>query len=213
MDNDREEKALTFAQLSLLPDEAVMAHLRHRNGDALAVLFHRYQRLVFSIAIKVLRDVAEAEDTTQSVFLELYKSASSYDAARGSAKTWVLKFAYHLSLNRRRHLATRNRFAAEPVQELEDLVPLLSPGDLTYPEKKHLIEEALSQLNDRQRNVLQLAFFEGLTLKEIAECLDENVGNVRHHYYRGLDKLREQLSSSFQPQIIYARKEISDAKA
>ena len=81
-----------------------MAHVKEGQGDALAVLSRRYQRLVFSVAMPILRDLGEAEDMTQSVFMEVYRTVFQYDEAKGSPKVWILKIAYHLSLNRRRHL-------------------------------------------------------------------------------------------------------------
>jgi RNA polymerase sigma-70 factor, ECF subfamily len=84
-----------------LNDEELMAHLQAGHGDALAVLFDRYHRLVLSIALKIVRDLAEAEDVTQNVFLEIFRSVAQFDPARGTTKTWVLQYAYHRSINRR----------------------------------------------------------------------------------------------------------------
>jgi RNA polymerase sigma-70 factor (ECF subfamily) len=84
-----------------------MAHLRRGQGDALAVIFDRYHRLVFHVALKILRDVGEAEDVMQNVFLEIYKASAQFDAARGNTKVWILQYAYHRSMNKRLQLIAR----------------------------------------------------------------------------------------------------------
>jgi len=190
-----------------------MAHLREGLGDALAVLFKRYQRLVFSVAMKVLRDLGEAEDLTQSAFMQIYRTAAVFDPSRGSAKIWILKHAYHLSLNRRRHLAVRQFYSSEEISEINELTPLLEPGAMTYPEKRHLVEQTLSTLNGAQKQVLEMAFFDGLNLKEIADKTGETPGNVRHHYYRGIDKLRAQLVPPSEERVPAVRGEAANAEA
>ena len=103
----KEPCGLSFEQLSGLPDPDLLAHLRSGHSDALAVLFGRYHRLILSVAFKILRDPAEAEDVMQSVFLEIYRVAGQFDAARGTVKVWLLQYAYHRSLNRREYLKVR----------------------------------------------------------------------------------------------------------
>lgn len=189
-----------------------MVYVRQGIGDALAVLFKRYQRLVFSVAMRVLRDLGEAEDLTQSAFMQIYRTATVFDPSRGSAKVWILKHAYHLSLNRRRHLSIRQFYSAEEISEMNELTPLLEPGEMTYPEKRHLVEQTLSTLNEPQRRVLEMVFFDGLTLKEIADKTGETAGNVRHHYYRGIDRLRAQLHPDHE-RAPAARREAANAEA
>ena len=89
-------------------DETLMEQLQVGRVDALAVLFNRYRRLVFTVANSILRDSAEAEDLTQDVFIEICRKAQLYDSAKGSVKTWVLQYAYHRSFNRRRYLSLRH---------------------------------------------------------------------------------------------------------
>src|SRR5712671_5113986 len=81
--------------LAVLSDEKIMAEIQAGNGDAFAVLFDRYHRLILVTALKIVRDAAEAEEVTQNVFLEIYRAARQYDPARGTLKVWLLQFAYH----------------------------------------------------------------------------------------------------------------------
>ena len=79
---------LTFARLSALTDEHVMAHVQQGHDDALAVIFDPYHRLVL-IAFRILRDSGEAEDPTQAVFLEIFKASGQFDPSRGTTKGWI----------------------------------------------------------------------------------------------------------------------------
>jgi RNA polymerase sigma-70 factor (ECF subfamily) len=190
---------LTFVELSRLTDEEVMAHLQVGHGDALAVLFDRYHRLILSVALKILRDAGEAEDVLQSVFLEIYKVAGQFDASRGTTKIWLLQYAYHRSMNRRQYLKARNFYDhgqghAGELQPAERSFSNGGAGPLALPEVRNLVREGLESLNHTERRTLQLAYFDGMSLKEIAAETGESLGNVRHHYYRGLSHLRLFLS-------------------
>src|SRR5216684_1455615 len=198
---------LTFDQLRALDDELVMAHLGGGHDDALGVLFDRYHRLVLHVALKILHDVGEAEDVMQIVFMEIYKLAVQFDAARGSAKTWILRCAHHRSINRRKHLLRRRFYATEDIASVEDVLPAFDSSIIASQEAKQLIERGFQALNGIQRRVIELAYFEGLTLKEIADETGESLGNVRHHYYRGLENLRDYLSEADQAsEVRVARK-------
>jgi RNA polymerase sigma-70 factor (ECF subfamily) len=185
-------------RMSNLSDEEVMERLRQGHADALPVLFDRFYRLVLRIAARILRDPGEAEDMMQEVFLELFHKAAQFDPSRGSAKTWILQYAYHRSLSRRQYLALRNFYDRRQISERE--VSESNSGDvfwrgLTFSEWRRVIEQGLATLNPKQRKTLELACFDGLLLSEIAERTQENLPNVRHHYYRGLDGLRKFLQA------------------
>lgn len=202
---------LEFEDLARLSDETVMAHLQAGHADALAVIFDRYYRLVLSIAMKLLRDVGEAEDLMQSVFLEIYKEVAQFDPAKGTTKGWLLQYAYHRGMNRRHHLNVRNFYQNS---ELGDVPDHLLIGDMSpFPdqETKRLVKEALGMLNEVQSRVLKLAYFEGLSFKEIAERTGDNLGNVRHHYYRGLSRLRTIISEPAKAKVQGLKQEPADA--
>ena len=178
-----------------LNDEELMAHLQAGHGDALAVLFDRYHRLVLSIALKIVRDPAEAEDVMQNVFLEIFRSVAQFDPARGTTKTWVLQYAYHRSINRRQQLNARHFYQQTSIEEVEWLMAESSLlGRFSHHELKHLLRQGLATLSRQQRQVLELASYDGLSMSEIASKTGESVSNVRHYYYRGLKKLRSLIS-------------------
>lgn len=184
-------RPLQYAELAPLSDEVLMAHLQAGHHDALAVLFDRYHRLVLTVALRILREAGEAEDLMQSVFLEIFRCAAQYDAAKGTAKVWILQYAYHRSFNRRQYLNLRGIY-----QDTEEA--LSNPkgpaaehaGSLNGVESARLVQEALSRLNKIQRSILELVFYQGMTMREIAQSRAESFDSVRHQYYRGLEKLR-----------------------
>src|SRR5262245_53624645 len=102
-----------------MTDEDVMEQLRKGHPDALPILFDRFHRLVMKIALRILRNSAEAEDVMQDIFLELFNKADQFDRAKGSAKTWVLQYAYHRSLSRRQYLALRSFYDRHDTTEAE----------------------------------------------------------------------------------------------
>jgi RNA polymerase sigma-70 factor (ECF subfamily) len=168
-----------------------MAYLQQGHSDALAQLFDRYHGLVFGVASRILRDNGEAEDVVQGVFLEIFQSAAQYDRLRGSTRIWILQYAYHRSFNRRRYLILRGFYertdAPGPPREC---TPASYGESLDRVETVQTLQEAFRHLTKAQRHTLELAFYEGLTMREIEQRTGWSLDNVKHHYYRGLDKLR-----------------------
>src|SRR6266481_3547527 len=174
-----------------LSDEQLMLEVQRGNGDAFAVLFDRYNRLVLTVALRIVHDAGEAQEVTQNVFFEFYRSARRFDPARGTLKVWLLQFAYHRSINRRNYLLLR-QFYNQP--DLEDAMSWESKAKTTpsmpAQELKQILDEALGNLREPQRRTVQKIIFEGLTLREAAEQSGETYSTVRNNYYRGLDHLR-----------------------
>src|SRR5271155_3365888 len=98
-----QDEALTWAGLQEISDDALVGQVLARNHDAFAVIVDRYQRLVFSVAVRIVKDEGEAEDVVQIVFLDIFRKVAQFDPARGTLKVWILQCAYHRSLNRREH--------------------------------------------------------------------------------------------------------------
>lgn len=171
-------------------DAELIREICAENADALESLFHRYVRLVRGIAHRILNDRAEAEDITQEVFLEIYRKAHLYTAARGSVRVWLLQYVYHRTLRRKAVLRRRAAYHGEPIEVLDDCLP--DHRERLTPEECHwVLRTALAQLPGRQRTTLELTCFEDLPLREVAERLGVSVGCTRHYYYRGLARLRQ----------------------
>lgn len=174
-------------------DETFMAALKAGEKSALIEMFRRYSRLVLSIAIRILRDAAEAEEIVQEVFLFLHQRASEFDRSKGDAKGWVIQLAYHRSLDRHRFLRrTERKFGTDDQALADTLAGSHDPErHAVVRQSRELLKEAFENLSERQRRTLELFFFEDLDYEEIANRIGESQDNVRHYYYRGLKKLRK----------------------
>lgn len=174
-------------------DEELMAGLQARDPRALDALFRRYARLVMSIALRTLRDHGEAEDTVQETFLYVYRKAALFKQDKGPAKAWIVQVAVHRSLDKRSYLDRRGFYLGTKIDSVNDT--LLGSTDLDREIGAGLdrakLEAAFTELPDSQRQTLELFFFEGMELREIADRINEPLGNIRHHYYRGLERLRK----------------------
>lgn len=170
-------------------DTDAMAALQAMDGEALETLVCRYGGMIERVAASILRDDGEAEDVVQEVFLEIYRKAHLYNPARGSVRVWLLQYAYHRSLRRKAALRLRAAYRGEPLNVAE-AIPRGRERCLTSDECGWILRAGLAQLPERQRATLELACFEELSLRDIAERLDVSLGCVRHYYYRGLARLR-----------------------
>jgi RNA polymerase sigma-70 factor (ECF subfamily) len=168
-----------------------MVQLQAGVNDALAVLFERYHRLVFALALKIVRDRGEAEDVTQNVFLEIYSSVAQFDPGKGTLKVWLLQYAYHRAFNWKSYLKRRNFYNQEGIEDLDPAFggEFFSGRKYAPGELQRLMQQGLASLGAPQKRVIELASYEGLSMKEIANKTGDSLSNVRHHYYRGLEKL------------------------
>jgi len=173
-------------------DAELVQLLVEGNHDAMGVLFDRYYRLVMSVALRIVRDRAEAQDVVQVVFTDFYRQAKLFDLAKGSLKTWMLQYAYGRSINRRKSLKARSFYDRLDLQAVDParLAKSSKVLDFESPEATRLIEQMLDSLKDLQRKVIEMVCFEGMTMAEVAELTGESFGNVQHAYYRGIEKLR-----------------------
>ena len=181
------------AQAEEISDALALARLQAGDSNALNVIFDHYSRLVRHVALSILRDFGEAEDLVQDIFFYVYRKAGLFDPAKGQPKAWILQIAYHRSLDRRAYLTRRGFYVGTEIEFLDDtLVGAINvERDVAAKLNRVQLEKAFQRLPETQRRTLQLYYFEGLELREIAERLNEPLPNVRHHYYRGLERLRQ----------------------
>ena len=168
--------------------------LRVQSGDeaALGRLLERYARLVLGIGLRILRDSGEAQELVQDVFLYVFRKSSIFDPQRGEFRTWLIQVSCSRALNRRQYLNLRRFYDDRNLDDFADVFH--SATNVEYQaqlsQSREILREAFAELNEKQRQTLELYFFEGYTLREISERLGESLGNVRHYYYRALDTLR-----------------------
>jgi len=194
--NPSQAERMSFAALSLVDDLAIMEQLKAGNGDALAVLYDRYYNAVLGVGLRILRDRGEAEDILQNIFLEVSEKVGQFDPARGTVLVWLMQYAYTRSINRRNYLLVRSFYANVAMGDLsESEQGALRLYSEAPQECVRFVREALALLNENQRRTIEMVHFEGLNLKDVAERTAQSFSNVRHHYYRGMAKLKEHLKS------------------
>jgi RNA polymerase sigma-70 factor (ECF subfamily) len=184
--------------------DALLVAVQHQDREAFAILFRRYCRLVASIGRDILRSQEEAEDLVQDVFLYIWtRSPQCVSDKRHSAHDWVVRIIYHRAFDRRRYLMTRLYFhPANDDGKSEKRIEKAAAdsgsvrGLDTLLHRRSVLETAFQKLTTRQRNILKLYFYEGLSLHEVAEKLGDHHMNVRNHFYRGIYRLRECVSVS-----------------
>ena len=179
--------------LATAVDNDLVQQLVLGNGEALAVLVDRYQRLVFSIALRIVRDAGEAEDLVQVVFLEIFRKVRLFDPSKGTFKVWLLRYAYTRSMNRRDQLEHRKFYSTVVWDEVEPSgMPSTSflKASLRGCEAARFVEQALNTLSQKQRKAVDLIGLEGMTIPEAASKMGCSMAATRNHYYRGMMALR-----------------------
>jgi RNA polymerase sigma-70 factor (ECF subfamily) len=181
-----------------LDDEELMRRLSYRDLSAYKALFSRYGNLVYSTALRVLRDPQLAEDMVQEIFLRLWRKPESYAATRGKFSTWLTSVARNRAVDevRSRNRRYRHETASPEEQEREFPGPDTDDPALTaeLADQRRLILVALSALPEEQRKTIELAYFGGLTQQEIAERLHQPLGTVKTRIRLGMQKLRAALT-------------------
>ena len=176
-----------------MTDFELIHKIVRRERDAFDLFYERYAQIIFNLCLRILRDPAEAEDVMQEIFVQIWRDAERFDAARASVKTWLFTIARSRSLDRYR---TRKKAVSRvDVNPLEEHHEISSGED---PERtslmRHYVINALRSLPREQRHVLELSYYEGLTQEEIAEQLKEPLGTVKSRIRSGLMRLRSVFS-------------------
>jgi len=180
------------------------------NGDtrAFTVLVERYKHMVFTLAIKILKNHEEAEEVAQDVFIKVYAALPTF---KGNSKfsTWLYKIAYYRSLDclkkQQRNLNTRS-IDTDTEYHLSDMEDTLA--SLEASERKLAIKSAIEELPPDDAVVITLHYFEELSLKEIAEIMNIAANTVKVRLFRSRKRLAELLKSKLEPEMLgnYGRK-------
>jgi len=172
--------------LSPQDDSALLGSVRRGDEHAMAILFDRYSKVVYSVALRVLRDPASAEDILQDVFMQLWRNPDSFSATRGNLGGWLAVVTRNRSID-----ALRRK---KPIDPVEDMM-LAAPYDVAdEAERNTMMERARSviyRLPAEQRKTLEMAFFDGLTHSEIAEMTGDPLGTVKTRIRSALMALRK----------------------
>ena len=178
-------------------DQEWLRRLAAGDGEAAARLYDRHVRALYSLVVRIVDDEGDAEDVVQDVFTQAWRQASRYDPSRGVVAAWLLVMARTRAIDK-----LRARRARSGPQGFDDNVmeELAAPGQdpaagMVDAEETRRVRRALAELPLLQRLAIELAYYEGLTQREIAERLEEPLGTVKTRIRLGLLKLREALAA------------------
>ena len=183
------------------PDAALMLRVKQGDAAAFTQLVEKYKQPVMNLAYRSLRDVTEAEDLAQNVFVQVYKSAGRYQPA-AKFSTWLFTIARNLCLNeirrRSRHPAesldqTHAEADDQPLHQVEDKRVAAPPEQLLHGELEQKITDALTELPENQRTALLLCRQEELSYEEIAEVLGCSLSATKSLIHRGRETLKVKL--------------------
>jgi RNA polymerase sigma-70 factor, ECF subfamily len=181
-----------------LDDEELMLRLAYRDLVAFRALYDRYGNLVYSAALRVVRDAQVAEDMVQEIFLRIWRKPESYVAQRGRFVTWLTSVTRNRAVDEVRSRGRRFRHETASPEEQERELPASEQDDpaLTaeLSDQRRLILAALKQIPAEQREIIELAYFGGLTQQEIADRLSQPLGTVKTRIRLGMQKLRAALT-------------------
>lgn len=177
----------------LLEDHRTLARIAAGDASALANLYDRYGRAVYSLACRIVGDRTEAEDITQDVFSQAWRQAAQYDAGRATAAGWLLMMSRTRSIDRLRARRTRPQTMAGDLPESADPAAGAEAG-VIGAEAAVRVREALDGLPEPQRAAIELAYYGGLSHTEIAARLSQPLGTIKTRIRTGLLSLRSALA-------------------
>ena len=163
-------------------------------GDqaAFAAVYDRVGAQVYGLIRRVLRDPSQSEEVTQEVLLDVWRMASRFDAARGSAAGWIMTMAHRRAVDRvRSEQASRTRNTKVAVRDAGEAAFDVVAEDVEIRLEQEQVRQALSGLTDLQRQAIELAYYKGYTYREVAELLDTPLGTVKTRLRDGLIRLRD----------------------
>lgn len=176
-------------------DVELVVRLQKRDPQALAELYDRYGRLAYTLIVRVVRDGAIAEDLVQETFLRVWNRVQGFDAEKGAIGAWLLAVARNRAIDYLRSSGGRERNALE-FEETEhpSLFTDMEPG-LLLSDKARRVKAAMDRLPANHRQVIELAYFEGLSQTEMAERMGQPLGTVKTWVRMALKSLRDDLGA------------------
>lgn len=182
-------------------DHSLLERIVARDSSALSDLYDRFSKLLYGVILAVVRDTDDAEDVLQEVFVQIWRSACTYQATLGTPKTWLVKLAHNRAIDLLRSKRYRQRKVEVRNDEAEDISMLVASAfadnttwhDTLHRERSVYLSSALANLPQEQRALIDLAFFQGFTHHEIAESTGIPLGTVKTRIRTGMQVLRSRL--------------------
>ena len=176
----------------LVPDSALIERIMAQDENALSAVYDRYSGMVFSVLVRILKDSQAAEEVLQDLFLQLWREAQRFDSSRGSLPAWLMVIARNRAISR---LRGRNRRAL--VETSEELPTGYAPWldnveqEAARAEMVGKVKAAMREMPREQRQVVELAYFEGMTQTEIAAHTGTPLGTVKTRMRTAIQSLRQ----------------------
>ena len=175
-------------------DGDLAARLKRREHAAMGELYDRYGRLAYSLIYRIVRDVGVAEDLVQETFLRVWNRAQGFDAERGALGPWLLAVARNRAIDYVRSAGGKMAKGALDLEYAERPALFINfEADVLSQDQARRVRAALEKLNENQRHVIELAYFEGLSQSEMAERMGQPLGTVKTWVRTALKNLREDL--------------------
>lgn len=153
----------------------------------------RHARVVLGIGRRVLRDQGAAEELVQDAFWVVYKRCQAFDPERGSFRAWLVHIAYNEAYRSRQRFSSRHIYEDRTIDACRQVIQRTATPEYhaVVAQSEIMLRRVFEHLNEKQKQTMELFFFEGYTLREISEVSGDSLGNVRHHYYRALKGLKD----------------------
>jgi RNA polymerase sigma-70 factor (ECF subfamily) len=180
-------------------DAELVERLRGRDPQALAELYDRFGRVVYSLILRVVRDSAIAEDLVQETFLRVWNRIHSLDAQKGSLGAWLLAVARNRAIDYLRSTAGRERNAFDLDETERPALYRDMERDILTSDRTRRVKAAMEKLSPNHRQVMELAYFEGLSQAEMAERMGQPLGTVKTWVRTALKSLRDELGVAVTP--------------
>lgn len=173
-------------------DEELLRAIRDGDSTALDTFYERHHRLALGLAYRIVRDAATAEDVVQEAYLAVWRGTASYDSRRGNGRSWLLAVVHHRAIDYQRRQARR---PVTPLEVGEEGSATEAWNALQAERERLELRDALALLSADQRQLVELAYFAGLTQAEIVERTGVPLGTVKGRMRRALERLRTALGA------------------
>lgn len=182
------------APMQTTPDSTLIEQMMAGDEAALSILYDRYSAVLFGMLLRILRDRQAAEEILQDLFLQLWRGAARFDASRGSLSTWLLVIGRNRAISRLRGKMNREVTEEEDGDYANSFVSSQNvENEARRSELRGTLNAALNKLPSEQRQVLELAYFEGMSQSEIAARTASPLGTVKTRVRTGMQSLKEML--------------------
>lgn len=185
-------------------DKDLLRRIAQKDPVALSLLYDQYNRLLFGLLVSILKKKTEAEDILQEVFSTIWEKADQFDPDRGTGYTWIVSLTRNKGIDRLRSKVYKEQKKQSTSLDNDDVhYPLYSSEnnpleDTILSDRADMVRNALQQISEKQRKVIEISYFSGLSQSEISEEYDIPLGTVKTRMRDGMMKLRDILSGAEQ---------------